>query len=148
MHYQIESRPTRYDRSPEGVTIMTAKTAEMTTKDFAAAIGTDPKTLRKYLRDNTPKAEQPGKGGRWVLPGTKSALATARRSFAKWQKEQAEKAADRAAKAVKDADEALEDLTDDDAEVEGTDEDSTPSLTPAHPDPMPTREESDSTDEV
>jgi hypothetical protein len=103
---------------------MTAKTAEMTTKDFAAAIGTDPKTLRKYLRDSTAKADQPGKGGRWVLPGTKAHIAATRKSFAKWNADQAKQAAERAAKAVKDADAALEDLDTDDAEVEGTDEDS------------------------
>lgn len=92
----------------------------MTTKDFAAAIGTDPKTLRKYLRDSTPREEQPGKGGRWVLPGSKSEIAKHRRSFAKWQKDQADAAAERAAKAAKDADAAL-------TEVEGLDEDATDS---------------------
>jgi predicted transcriptional regulator len=107
------------------MTIMTAKTAEMTTKDFAASIGTDPKTLRKYLRDNTPKDAQPGKGGRWVLPGTKSEIAKHRRAFAKWQKDQADAAAERAAKAAKDADDALTEVEGLDEEVEGTDEDST-----------------------
>jgi predicted transcriptional regulator len=98
------------------MSIMTAKSAEMTTKQFADAIGTDPKTLRKYLRDSTPRDEQPGKGGRWVLPGSKTAISAARKGFAKWQKEQADAAAERAAKAAKDADDAL-------TEVEGLDED-------------------------
>jgi predicted transcriptional regulator len=101
---------------PKGMSIMTTKSAEMTTKDFAAAIGTDPKTLRKFLRDSTPRDQHPGKGSRWVLPGSKTAISTARRAFAKWQKEQADAAADRAAKAAKDATDAL-------TEVEGLDED-------------------------
>lgn len=104
---------------------MTAKSAEMTTKDFAAEIGTDPKTLRKYLRDTTPRDQHPGKGSRWVLPGTKTALTAARKGFAKWQKEQADAAAERAAKAAKDAAQAVEDSEVLEDEVEGTDEDST-----------------------
>ncbi len=102
--------------STKGMIIMTAKTADMTTKDFAASIGTDPKTLRKYLRDSTPRDQHPGKGSRWVLPGSKSEIAKHRRAFAKWQKDQADAAAERAAKAAKDADAAL-------TEVEGLDED-------------------------
>lgn len=99
---------------------MATKTAEMTTKDFAAAIGTDPKTLRKFLRSTTPSDQHPGKGGRWVLPGTKAVLTKARKDFAKWQKDQADAAAERAAKAAKDAEDAL-------TEVEGLDEDPTDS---------------------
>lgn len=95
---------------------MTAKSAELTTKEFAAAIGTDPKTLRKYLRDSTPRDQHPGKGSRWVLPGTKTALAAARKGFAKWQKDQLDAAAERAAKAAKDANDAM-------TEAEGLDED-------------------------
>lgn len=91
--------------------------AEMTTREFADAIGTDPKSLRKYLRDSTPRDEQPGKGGRWVLPGTKTAIAKHRKQFAAWQAEQAKAQAERAAKAAKDADEAA-------AIAEGLDEDS------------------------
>lgn len=102
---------------------MTAKSAEMTTKDFAAAIGTDPKTLRKYLRDSTPRDEHPGKGSRWVLPGTKTALTAARKGFAKWQKEQADAAAERAAKAAKDAEDALTEVEELDAESHERDAD-------------------------
>jgi hypothetical protein len=108
---------------------MTAKSAEMTTKDFAAAIGTDPKSLRKFLRDSTPAEEHPGKGGRWVLPGTKTAIAKARKDYAKWSAEQAKAQAERAAKASKDAEDALEALEDADEDlIEGdqdSDEDST-----------------------
>ena len=93
---------------------MTAAT-ELTTRAFADAIGTDPKTLRRYLRASTPRDEQPGKGGRWVLPGSKSAIAKHRKAFAAWQADEARKQAERAAKAVKDADAALD-------AIEGTDE--------------------------
>jgi predicted transcriptional regulator len=99
------------------------KTAEMTTKDFAAEIGTDPKTLRKYLRSVTPRDEQPGKGSRWVLPGTKTAINAHRKSFAKWQKEQADAAAERAAKAAKDAQDALDETEDIDEDSLETDQD-------------------------
>lgn len=102
---------------------MTAKSAEMTTKDFAAEIGTDPKTLRKYLRDTTPRDQHPGKGSRWVLPGTKTALTAARKGFAKWQKEQADAAAERAAKAAKDAAQAVEDSEDIDEDLTDADQD-------------------------
>lgn len=121
-------RPPRRDDDPEEGTIMTAAT-ELTTRAFADAIGTDPKTLRRYLRASTPRDEQPGKGGRWVLPGSKSAIAKHRKAFAAWQADEARKQQERAAKAVKDADAALatlEDSTDaPDAEVEGTDEEVT-----------------------
>lgn len=96
---------------------MTAAT-ELTTRAFADAIGTDPKTLRKYLRSVTPRDEQPGKGGRWVLPGSKSEIAKHRRAFAKWQKDQADAQAERAAKAQKDATETLDALEGTDEEVD------------------------------
>lgn len=117
------SLPMRTTLAPEEGIAMTAKTAEMTTKDFAAAIGTDPKTLRKFLRATTPRDEQPGKGGRWVLPGSKTALTAARKSFAKWQKEQADAAAERAAKAAKDAKDALDEVEDIDEDSTGTEQD-------------------------
>lgn len=102
--------------------IMTAKTADLSTKQLADALSTDPKTLRKWLRDSTPRDEQPGKGGRWVLPGSKAAISAARKSFAAWQVAEAAKAADRAAKAQKDAEDAL-------TEAEGTDEDADAEVT-------------------
>lgn len=100
------------------------KTAEMTTAQFAAEIGTDPKTLRKYLRSVTPRDEQPGKGSRWSLPGTKTAINAHRKSFAKWQKDQADAAAERAAKAAKDAQDALDETEDIDEDALEVDEDS------------------------
>jgi hypothetical protein len=104
---------------------------DMTTRDFATAIGTDPKTLRKFLRDSTPRDEHPGKGGRWTLKGDKRTLTTARKSFAKWQKDQADKAAERAAIAAKDATEAVDALEGLDEDPEGTD---TPTDEDAHND--------------
>lgn len=124
LHYQIEEgapRPTR--AITERVTEMTAAT-EMTTKAFAEAIGTDPKTLRKFLRATTPSDQHPGKGGRWVLPGTKAVLVKARKDFARWQKEQAEAQAERAAKAVKDAQDAIDASEDSDAGDEDSHEES------------------------
>lgn len=92
----------------------------MTTRAFADALGTDPKTLRKFLRASTPRDQHPGKGGRWVLPGTKSAISSARKSFAKWQADEAKKAAERAATAAKDAESALRDAEETPDEVEET----------------------------
>ena len=81
---------------------------EMTTKQYAAALSTDPKTLRKFLRDSTPRDQHPGKGGRWVLPGSKRDIASARKSFLNWQKGQAELAAKRAQDAAKSAQDAID----------------------------------------
>ena len=77
--------------------------AEITTSEFATELGTDPRTVRKYLRSITPKDEQPGKGGRWALDGTKRSLNTHRKQFNEWHKKQLEERAARAAKAAEDA---------------------------------------------
>lgn len=37
----------------------------ITPKDLAEMLGTDPKTVRKFLRSLTP--ERAGKGGRWAI---------------------------------------------------------------------------------
>lgn len=95
---------------------MTAAT--MTPKDLATEIGTDSRTLRKFLRDSTPRDEHPGKGGRWSLPADKRSITKFRKDFAKWQADEAKKAADRAAKAAKDAQDASD-------AAEGSDEDLT-----------------------
>jgi hypothetical protein len=117
----------------ERVTDMTAA-KELTTAEFATELNTDPRTVRKYLRSVTPRDAQPGKGSRWVLPGTKTAITKHRKDFAIWQKAQADAAADRAAKAAKDAadlipddiEQAEDDFTPDEVEdmdAEPTDED-------------------------
>lgn len=38
----------------------------MTPKELANQFGTDPKTIRKFLRSIA--TERPGKGGRWTIP--------------------------------------------------------------------------------
>jgi hypothetical protein len=106
----------------ERVIRMTAST--MTTKDFAAALSTDPRTVRKYLRSVTPKSEQPGKGSRWELPGTKTAIAKHRKQFTKWTEDEAKRNADRLAKAAKDAADKVTEI--EDAGDEEVDEDLEP----------------------
>lgn len=91
---------------------------EMTTRAFADAIGTDPKTLRKFLRASTPRDQHPGKGGRWSLPADKRSIARARKDFLTWQAEEAKRAADRAKEAASAAQDAA-------ANAQGSDEDST-----------------------
>lgn len=72
----------------------------LTTNEFAAELGTDPRTARKFLRSITPKDEQPGKGSRWAIDGTKRSLNTMRKNFNQWAAAQAEEKAKRAAEAA------------------------------------------------
>ena len=85
--------------------------ANITTAEFATELGTDPKTVRKFLRSITPKDEQPGKGSRWVLEGNKSSLNKMRKQFSSWSLEQAEAKAARAAAAAEVAAAEVEDNT-------------------------------------
>lgn len=81
--------------------------ANITTTEFAAEMGTDGRTARKFLRSITPKDEQPGKGSRWAIDGTKRSLNTMKKNFDKWNAAQLEeKAARAAAKAEEAASEA------------------------------------------
>lgn len=41
------------------------ETNSLTPKELALHLGSDPKTVRKFLRSLT--TERPGKGGRWVI---------------------------------------------------------------------------------
>lgn len=99
-------------------------TTTISTKEFAAHLSTDARTLRKFLRSITPKSEQPGKGSRWELAGTKTAIAKARKQFAAWQEEEAKRNADRAAKvaaelaAKVEANAAIAEDSDEDAELD------------------------------
>lgn len=92
---------------------MTAKT--ITTIEFAAELGTDSKTARKFLRSITPAEHQPGKGSRWAIDGTKRSLTTMKKNFDKWSAAQAEEKAQRAAKAAEAAAEAVTSGDDTDA---------------------------------
>lgn len=52
-------------------------------KQVANRIGTDAKTLRKFLRSSASPYEAVGQGGRYEFP--KDELAAIKRSFVKWQ---------------------------------------------------------------
>lgn len=95
---------------------------EMTTRAYADALGTDPKTVRKFLRAVTPREEHPGKGGRWTLQGTKTSLQKDRKRFLAWQKEEADRAAKRAADIAAAAADAVTASQDEDQDPEGTPE--------------------------
>lgn len=88
----------------------------ITTTEFAAELETDARTARKFLRSITPKDEQPGKGSRWTIPGTKTNLNKMRKQFNEWAAHQAQEKADRAAAAAEVAAELeveeIEDLDD------------------------------------
>jgi hypothetical protein len=58
--------------------------AQITTAEMASELGTDGRTLRKFLRSITPKEEQPGKGSRWVLEGNKRDISKMRKQFSDW----------------------------------------------------------------
>lgn len=55
--------------------------AKMTPAELADALGTDPKTCRKFLRSITP--DRAGKGGRWVLDSDQTEMFV--RRFASWK---------------------------------------------------------------
>lgn len=79
---------------------MTA-TALITPAELATELGTDARTTRKFLRSITPRDEQPGKGSRWGIKGTKSNIAALRKQYAKFEEAQQAARAARAEKAKK-----------------------------------------------
>ena len=66
--------------------------AVLTTAEVATELGTDGRTLRRFLRSITPKENQPGKGSRWSIE--KTAMRGLKKQFATWTAAQAEKAAE------------------------------------------------------
>lgn len=86
--------------------------ATLTPAEFAATVGSDGRTVRKFLRDITPKEDQPGKGSRWALPGTKRDVSKLTKQFRDWAATQAEekakREAEKAAAAVEAANEVEE----------------------------------------
>ena len=78
-------------------------TNTISTAEFAAELDTDTRTARKFLRSITPKDEQPGKGARWEIPGTKTNLNKMRKQFNEWHSAQADEKAKRAAEAAEKA---------------------------------------------
>lgn len=85
----------------------------MTPAEFATEVNSDGRTVRKFLRSITPREEQPGKGSRWVLPGTKREVTTLKNRFTKWTEDQEAARAARAEKAAQEADENSTDEVDD-----------------------------------
>jgi hypothetical protein len=66
----------------------------ITTADAATELGTDPRTLRKFLRATTPKDAQPGKGARYSLKGDARSLASMKKKFIAWTEAEAAKKAE------------------------------------------------------
>lgn len=59
--------------------------ATATTADIAAAIGTDARTLRKFLRADMGDGKAVvGKGARYALPADKRSINALAKRFAKW----------------------------------------------------------------
>lgn len=56
-------------------------TKEITVKELAEALGSDPRTTRKFLRKVTPAEDHPGKGGRWTIDGSAKALRDFKKAF-------------------------------------------------------------------
>jgi hypothetical protein len=87
----------------------------ITPAEFAAEVGSTGREVRKFLRSITPREEQPGKGSRWSLPGTKREVTSLSKRFADWQsaqeaarKAREEKAAEEATNETEVEDEDLE----------------------------------------
>lgn len=53
-----------------------------TVKEIATDFETDPRTLRKFLRDTLPKDEQPGKGSRYAIEAKQ--VRTLKKQFMTW----------------------------------------------------------------
>jgi len=79
---------------------MTATPKMISAPELAETLGTNGKDLRAFLRSTTPRDAQPGKGGRWALPGNAKAIAAFRKGYAEWE---AKRDADRAARAAEKA---------------------------------------------
>lgn len=69
----------------------------LSAKEVAVELKTDARTLRKFLREVTPKDEQPGQGGRWSF--TKGDVKKLTKQFNTW----VEKGAKAKAEAVAEA---------------------------------------------
>lgn len=63
---------------------------------LATELGTDARTARKFLRSITPKEDQPGKGARWAVKGTKTEIARLQKAFRAFSEAQEKAKNDRA----------------------------------------------------
>jgi hypothetical protein len=84
----------------------------ITPAEFAELVESDGRTVRKFLRSITPRDEQPGKGSRWQLDGTKRSVTKLQKQFTEWTAKQAEAALERAEKAKAEADAAVDEIDD------------------------------------
>ena len=80
----------------------------ITPAELASEVGSDSKTVRKFLRSITPREEQPGKGSRWAIDGSKRSVSKLRKQFNEWNAAQAEEKAARAKAAAEKAAAAVE----------------------------------------
>lgn len=60
-------------------------TTIITAAALASELGTDGRTVRKFLRSITPREDQPGKGSRWGIKGTKTEIARLRKAFTAYE---------------------------------------------------------------
>jgi hypothetical protein len=94
----------------------------LSAKELAQRCGTDPKTVRKFLRDHLPQDEQPGQGGRYAF--TKGQVKELVKAYKAWGAGKAAKAE----KAESKSNEDIEDLSDEELEdFDASDEDDEPS---------------------
>lgn len=108
-----EYRPRPGGTTQQGVIHMSTT---LTPTELGSEFGTDGRTVRKFLRSITPREEQPGKGSRWAIDGSKRNVTRLQKQFNEWNAAQLEERAKRAAEA---AEKAAEVAT---AEVEETED--------------------------
>lgn len=84
----------------------------ITPAEFAELVESDGRTVRKFLRSITPREDQPGKGSRWQLDGTKRSVNKLQKQFAEWTAAQAQAALERAEKAKAEADAQVDEIDD------------------------------------
>lgn len=84
----------------------------LSAKELAQECGTDPKTVRKFLRDHLSADEQPGQGGRYAF--TKKEAKDLVKAYKEWGAGKAAKAETKS-KSKKKAEE-VEDLSDEELE--------------------------------
>jgi hypothetical protein len=86
---------------------------KMTPSEFAVEVKSTGREVRKFLRSITPREDQPGKGSRWELAGTKRDITALSKKFESWKTAQDEA---RKAREEKAAEVEVEELELDDEE--------------------------------
>lgn len=79
----------------------------ITSSELAVELGTTARVARKFLRSITPREEQPGKGSRWAIDGSKRHLTGLQKQYKVWFEAEQKARAERAAKAAAEAAEAV-----------------------------------------